>query len=112
MGSIPTAAGYPLTPIFFFFFNYLFHEQYIYFVGGYWGMNKRVSRPFHNPLWANPTPSPALPPAGPAQSSPDSHEGIWAGWADPDWADCFEWHWLKLPLKAGALMSAFSEEPV
>lgn len=53
-----------------------------------------------------------MPLAGPAQSSSDSHEGIWAGWADPDWADCFEWHWLKLPLKAGALMSAFSEEPV
>lgn len=23
---------------------------------------------------------------------------------DPDWADCFEWKWLKLPLKAGALV--------
>lgn len=75
-------------------------------------MNKRVSQPFHNPLWANPTPIPDLPPAGPAQGSSDSHEGIWAGWADPDWADCFEWHWLRLPLKAGVLMSAFSEEPV
>lgn len=61
----------------------------------------------HNPLWANPTLIPALPWAGPAQSSADSHEGIWAGSADPDWPDCFEWHWLKLPLKAGALMSAF-----
>lgn len=31
--------------------NYLFLEQYIYILlGGYWGMNKRVSRPFHNPL--------------------------------------------------------------
>lgn len=33
-----------------YLFNYLFHEQYIYFVRGYWGMNKRVSQPFHNPL--------------------------------------------------------------
>lgn len=76
-------------------------------------MNKRVSRPFSQSLMSEyHRPSLPCPPAGPAQSSSDSHEGIWAAWADPDWADCFEWHWLKLSLKAGALMSAFSEEPV
>lgn len=59
MGSFTSVAGCLLTPL---FFNYLFQEQYIYFVGGYWGMNKRVSRLFHNPLWANPTPHPCLAP--------------------------------------------------
>lgn len=49
MGSITSVAGYPSLNS--YLINYLFLEQYIYILlGGYWGMNKRVSRPFHNPL--------------------------------------------------------------
>jgi len=46
-GSITSVAGYLLTALFLII--YFMNSIYI-FVGGYWGMNKRVSRPFHNPL--------------------------------------------------------------
>lgn len=109
MGSITFAAGYLLTPIFLI----IYFMNSIYILLGVIGAWISVCHSlFTIPYEQIPPPIPDLPPAGPAQSSSDSHEGIWAGWADPDWADCFEWHWLRLPLKAGVLMSAFSEEPV